>query len=109
MHFDAPLQPADPGRGADYGRIFAHYAAHNFFVDGDQLLRDAHRVAYLPAHIITGRYDCCTTPDNAYDLKAVLPRATLEIVPGAGHYPTEPTFARAVARAAQLFLAGVGA
>jgi proline iminopeptidase len=109
MHFDAPLQPADPARGADYGRIFAHYAAHDFFVDDDELLRNAHRIAHLPAHLITGRYDCCTTPENAHDLKAVLPRATLEIVPGAGHYPTEPTFARAVARAAQQFLKSLGA
>jgi proline iminopeptidase len=109
MHFDAPLQPADPSRGPDYGRIFAHYAANDFFVDDDELLRNAHRIAHLPVYLITGRYDCCTTPENAHDLKAVLPGATLEIVPGAGHYPTEPTFARAVARGAQQFLAGLRA
>jgi len=103
MHFDAPLQPADPQRGIDYGRIFAHYEAHDFFLDDDQLIRNADRIAHLPIHMITGRYDCCTTPANAFDLKAALPGATIEIVPGAGHYPTEPTFAYAVARAAQAF------
>ncbi|WP_421837035.1 alpha/beta fold hydrolase [Novosphingobium sp.] len=108
MHFDAPLTPPDPARGRDYGRIFAHFAAHDFFVDDDQLLRDAHRLAGIPVHIITGRYDCCTTPENAFDLAQAVPHAVLEIVPGAGHYPTEPTFARAVARAAQGFAARVG-
>lgn len=108
MHFDAPLTPPDPARGADYGRIFAHYAAHDFFVDDDQLLRDAHRLKGVPVHLITGRYDCCTTPENAFDLAQVVPHAVLEIVPGAGHYPTEPTFARAVARSAQAFAAKVG-
>ncbi len=108
MHFDAPLTPPDPLRGRDYGRIFAHYAAHDFFVDDDQLLREADRLAGIPVHIITGRYDCCTTPENAFDLAQAVPHAVLEIVPGAGHYPTEPTFARAVARAAQGFAAKVG-
>jgi proline iminopeptidase len=109
MHFDAPLQPADPSRGPDYGRIFAHYAANDFFVADDQLLQQAHRIAHLPVYLITGRYDCCTTPENAFDLSRVLPQAIIEIVPGAGHYPTEPTFARAVARAAQAFLKPFGA
>lgn len=108
MHFDAPLTPPDPERGRDYGRIFAHYAANDFFVDDDELLRGAHRLAGMPVHIITGRYDCCTTPENAFDLARAVPHAVLEIVPGAGHYPTEPTFARAVARAAQGFAGKVG-
>lgn len=99
MHFDAPLVPADPGRGADYGRIFAHYAAHDFFLRDNQLIEDAPRIAQLPALLITGRYDACTTPDNAYDLARVLPRAELRIVAGAGHYPTEHALAVACARA----------
>ncbi len=104
MHFDAPLVPPDPTRGPDYGRIFAHYAAHDFFVEDDALLRGASRLGAMPVSIITGRYDCCTTPVNAWDLAQALPHARLEITPGAGHYPTEPNFARAVARASAAFI-----
>jgi len=99
MHFDVPLAPADPARGRDYGRIFAHYAAHDFFLRENQLVEDAPRIAELPALLITGRYDACTTPDNAYDLARALPRSELRIVAGAGHYPTERALAVACAGA----------
>ncbi len=99
MHFDAPLTPPDAERGAAYGQIFAHYAAHDFFLHEDQLIKDAHRVAHLPALLVTGRYDCCTTPENAYDLKQLLPNAELRIIGAAGHYPTEQMLATAVAHA----------
>lgn len=99
MHFDAPLVPSDPQRGPAYARIFAHYAAHGFFLRENQLLEDAHRIAHLPALVMTGRYDACTTPDNAYDLAQALPRATLRIVAAAGHYPTEHALAVACAAA----------
>lgn len=99
MHFDAPLVPPNPQRGSAYGRIFAHYAANDFFLRENQLIEDAHRIAHLPAVLITGRYDSCTTPDNAYDLARALPRARLRIIAGAGHYPTEQALAVACAQA----------
>jgi proline iminopeptidase len=99
MHFDAPFMPADPARGPRYGRIFAHYAANDFFLRDNQLLDDAHRIAQLPTVLITGRYDSCTTPDNAYDLARRLNHADLRIIPAAGHYPTEPAMAYACAAA----------
>ena len=80
---------ADAARGEAYGRIFAHYAANDFFLRDDQLLAEAGKAAHLPAIIITGRYDMCTPPDNAYDLAKRLPKAELRIIAGAGHYPTE--------------------
>jgi proline iminopeptidase len=99
MHFDAPLVPPNPQRGSAYGRIFAHYAANDFFLRENQLIEDAPRIAHLPAILITGRYDSCTTPDNAYDLAKALPKSLLRIVPGAGHYPTELVLATACAHA----------
>lgn len=98
MRFAVPIEPPDPARGRAYGRIFAHYAANYFFLAPDQLCREAHRVRGIPTAIVTGRYDICTTPDNAWDLAAELPEAMLEIVPGAGHYPTEERLARACVR-----------
>jgi proline iminopeptidase len=99
MHFDTPLAEWEPERGARYGRIFAHYAINNFFVKDTQLLDDAHRMANLPVEMVVGRYDCCCTPDNSFDLAARLPRANLTVVPSAGHYSTEPALAQEVARA----------
>ena len=99
MHFDAPLVPSDPARGKHYGRIFAHYARHDFFLEEGQLLRDAQRLVNVPVSIITGRYDCCTVPENAFALAQVLPHANLEIVAGAGHYPSELPMARAIVQA----------
>jgi len=95
MHFDAPFTPPDATRGPAYGRTFAHYAAHDFFLAEGALLDGAHRVAHLPATLVTGRYDMCTPPNNAFALAQRLPLATLTIVPGAGHYPTEHALARA--------------
>lgn len=99
MHFDAPLEPYESGRGESYGRIFIHYAANDFFLRENQLMEEAHRVAHLPAILVTGRYDMCTPPNNAYDLSKRLPNAELRIVPGAGHYPTERPMAAACAQA----------
>lgn len=101
MHFDAPLAPADEGRGENYGRIFMHYAGNDFFLRENQLLAEATRIAHLPAILVTGRYDMCTPPNNAYDLARQLPRAELRIVPGAGHYPTEQAMASACVRASE--------
>ena len=99
MSFDTPLDEYAPERGARYGRIFAHYARHDFFVRDTQLLDQAPRIAHLPIEMVVGRYDCCCTPDNSYDLAARLPRANLVVVPGGGHSSMEPAMAQHVARA----------
>ncbi len=99
MHFDTPLAEWEPARGARYGRIFAHHAINNFFVRDTQLLDDAPRIAHLPVEMVVGRYDCCCTPDNSFDLARQLARSNLVVVPGGGHYPSEPAMAQAVALA----------
>jgi len=99
MHFDTPFVPSNPDRGPRYGRIFAHYVRNRFFLEENQLIEDAHKVAHLPAILVTGRYDMCTPVNNAYDLSRELGTASLRIVPAAGHYPTEPVLSVAVTRA----------
>ena len=99
MQFDTPLDEPDPERAMRYGRIFAHYARHDFFVGNAGLLERAGSFAHLPVEMVVGRYDCCCTPDNSYDLAQALPRANLAVVPGGGHFSTEPAMAQAVAQA----------
>ena len=113
-HPTLELEPPDVGQphpgAVAYGKIFAHYAAHSFFVSDTQLLDEAEKVAHLPVELVVGRYDCCCPPNNAYDLAQRLPLCNLVVVPGAGHKVTEVpcprlpwaacpsgTFARAVA------------
>ncbi len=108
MHFESPLEPADLARGADYGRIFIHYAMNDFFLRDDQLLDDAHRIAHLPVEMVVGRYDCCTPPENSWELAQRLPSAHLVVVPAGGHYPTEPAMAQAVAAAPARLLERIG-
>ena len=95
MRFDAAISPPPLGNAVNYGQIFSYYSSNNFFLEEEQLLRDAHKVKQLPVVIVTGRYDICTTPDNAYDLAQELSNVELIIVPGAGHNPTELPMSRA--------------
>jgi proline iminopeptidase len=100
MHFDSPLVPTNPERGPRYGRIFAHYASNNFFLEENQLLTEANKIAHLPAIMVTGRYDMCTTVSNTYDLSKALRNASVRVVPAAGHYPTESRLSVATTQAA---------
>ena len=101
MHVDAPFEQNDGTRGDDYARIFIHYAVNKFFLRENQLIEEAGRIAHLPAILVTGRYDMCTPPNNAWDLAKVLPNAELKLVPGGGHYPTEHAMAYECARASR--------
>lgn len=101
MHVDAPFIPNDGTQGDRYARIFIHYAANQFFLRENQIIENAPRIAHLPAILVTGRYDMCTPPNNAWDLAKVLPKAELRIVPGGGHYPTEHAMAYECARASR--------
>jgi len=78
---------------------FAHYASHNFFLSENQLIENAYKVVHLPAIVVTGRYDMCTTPNNSYDLCKNLPNTDLRIIPAAGHHPTETALSMACAKA----------
>ncbi|HSL56552.1 MAG TPA: alpha/beta fold hydrolase [Acidimicrobiales bacterium] len=106
MHFEPPFAPPNPERGLPYSRVFTHHAVNDFFLRENQLIDDAHRLAGIPVSLTTGRYDMCTTPAQAWDLaQALAPdRVRLQIVSGAGHYPSEPAMSRAVALETTTFL-----
>ncbi len=84
-----PPPPEDPDqiepKDAVYGRILAWYDAHDFFLEENQLIADAGRLAGVPGAIVAGRSDMCTPVKGAYDLTAAWPDARLTIVAGAGH------------------------
>lgn len=76
----------DPQFALAFARIENHYFVHGgFFEEEGQLLRDAHRIADIPGVIVHGRYDVVCPLQNAFDLHAVWPRASLIISPTSGH------------------------
>lgn len=94
----APAEdPAAPDAATIRGmRIFSHYDANGYFLERDQLIRDAGRLAAIPGAIIAGRSDMCTPPRSAWDLAQAWPQARLHIVPAAGHRWNDEQLARPI-------------
>ena len=84
--------------------IECHYFRHRGFLEEDQILRDASRLAGIPGIIIHGRYDLICPVEGACELHAAWPGSELEIIPAAGHSAAEPAVARALVDATRRFL-----
>ena len=86
-------------------RIENHYMVNKGWLDEGQLIANAGRLRDIPGVIVQGRYDCCTPPSAAWDLKRAWPEAELVIVPDGGHLFTEPGVLDGLIRAADRFAA----
>jgi proline iminopeptidase len=86
-------------------RIENHYMVNKGWLDEGQLIANAERLKDSPGVIVQGRYDCCTPPSAAWDLKRAWPEAELVIVPDGGHLFTEPGVLDGLIRAADRFAA----
>jgi proline iminopeptidase len=86
-------------------RIENHYMINKGWLDEGQLIANAGRLRDIPGVIVQGRYDCCTPPVSAWDLKRAWPEAELVIVPDGGHLFTEPGVLDGLIRAADRFAA----
>lgn len=80
-------------------RIECHYFVNQAFVRPNQLLDEASRLAEIPGIIVHGRYDLICPLRSAWELAAAWPRASLEVIPDAGHAAFEPGIARALVAA----------
>ncbi len=86
-----PPSDADAEKDVALSRIEAHYFVNeSFFSPGDQLLRDARRLAKIPGVIVQGRYDMVCPATSAFELHEAWPASRLVVVPDAGHSFTEP-------------------
>ncbi|OPF95222.1 prolyl aminopeptidase [Rhodopseudomonas palustris] len=74
----------------------AHYFAHDCFLQPDQLLRDAPKLAGIPGVIVQGRYDLLCPPSTAQRLAARWPEAELRTIDAAGHLLYDPGIRDAV-------------
>lgn len=70
--------------------VEAHYIANNFFLEPNQLLNDAHKLANIPGHIVQGRYDLLCPPKTAYALSQAWKNCQITFIDRAGHAMTEP-------------------
>jgi proline iminopeptidase len=88
-------------------RIEAHYFVNgSFFIPGNQLLRDAARIARIPGVIVQGRYDIVCPATSAWELHKAWPGSKLEIIPDAGHAADETGTIDALVRAVEGFQEG---
>jgi len=88
-----------------FARIENHYFTHGGWLEEDQLVRDAGRLADVDGVIVQGRYDVATPARSAWRLAKAWPRARLEIVPDAGHAFDEPGILDRLIRATDAFAA----
>ncbi|HEX7763987.1 MAG TPA: prolyl aminopeptidase, partial [Cellvibrio sp.] len=89
----------EPHRALSLARIEAHYFMNNAFLEDNQILRDAHKLAGIPGVIVHGRYDVICPLDNAYALHKAWPGSELHIIREAGHASREPGIVDALIRA----------
>jgi proline iminopeptidase len=84
-------------------RIENHYMVNRGWLEEGQLLANADRLKNIPGVIVQGRYDMCTPPVSAWDLKQAWPEVELQIVPDGGHLFTEPGVLDGLIRAADRY------
>lgn len=90
---------ARPSTALSLARIECHYFMHDSFLEADQILSNAHRLADVPAIIVHGRYDIVCPAENAWALHRAWPQATLNLIAEAGHSASEPGITDALIKA----------
>ncbi|WP_377273081.1 prolyl aminopeptidase [Peterkaempfera sp. SMS 1(5)a] len=66
-------------------RICAHFFSNGAWLEEDQLLRNAHRLAGIPAVLVHGRHDMGSPVQTAWELAKAWPDARLYIIEDSGH------------------------
>jgi proline iminopeptidase len=74
-----------PAAAIAFVRICTHYFSHGAWLQEDELLHNAGRLAEIPAVLIHGRHDLGSPVRFAQELAASWPRSRLIVVDDAGH------------------------
>ena len=90
---------SEPHNALSLARIECHYFSNDSFLEPNQILRDADRLASIPGIIVQGRYDVVCPMQSAWDLHNAWPEAELQIIPDAGHSALETGIIDALVRA----------
>ncbi|KDN82299.1 proline iminopeptidase [Kitasatospora cheerisanensis KCTC 2395] len=70
-------------------RICAHFFSNGAWLEEDQLLRNAHRLAGIPGVLVHGRFDMGCPVQTAWELAKAWPDAKLHIFDDSGHVGSE--------------------
>jgi proline iminopeptidase len=84
-------------------RVSTHYFRHHCFLQPNQILDRARRLAGIPGILVHGRYDMVCPPDQAWALAQAWPDAELDLVRESGHSAYDPATVDALVRATQRF------
>jgi proline iminopeptidase len=90
---------SQPYTALSLARIEAHYFVNGCFLEQNQILKHASRLAHVPATIVHGRYDMVCPLDNAWELHQAWPQANLQVIADAGHSASEPAIIDALVQA----------
>jgi proline iminopeptidase len=85
-------------------RICAHYFSHGAWLEEGALLRDAGRLAGIPAVLIHGRLDMGGPPHTAWELARAWPDAELVLLDDSGHLGGVDSMRAALAAAMDRFV-----
>lgn len=96
-------EPGNDRFDLSLGRLEVHYLSNRGFLEPDQLVRDIHRIAHLPAVLVQGRYDAICPPLAAYRLHQAWPGSRLKMIGNAGHGALETGIAAALVQATEQF------
>jgi proline iminopeptidase len=93
----------DPVFRVRFARLVTHYWRHAAWLEDGVLLREAERLAGIPAVLVHGRLDVSSPPDIAWELAQCWPGCELVLVDEAGHGSGEPGMTEALVRATDDF------
>jgi proline iminopeptidase len=102
---DAEPDPryGDPDFRMVFARLVTHYWANAAFLEEDVLLRDAGRLARIPAVLAHGRADVSGPPEIAWRLAQAWPRAELVLVDDTVHGAGYPKMRQTLLAALRTF------
>ncbi|MCI0399811.1 MAG: prolyl aminopeptidase [Gammaproteobacteria bacterium] len=98
-----PSESAGKNKVVDEARIECHYAAHQYFLEPNQLLREADKIPPVRTVLIHGRRDLTCTLESSWLLHKRLPNSKLVILPDAGHLAAEPSMIDVLVAATDTF------
>lgn len=90
---------SDPHLALALACLETHYFINNGFIQPNQIIANADKLAGIPGVIIHGRYDIVCPLDNATDLHQAWPDAELQIIRDAGHSSHEASIVDALIKA----------
>lgn len=96
-------EPPEPAWAMAFARIVTHYFHHQAWLEEEQLLRNADKLAGIPGVMVQGRLDFGGPLVTAWELAQAWPDGELMVIQGAGHTARDAGMTEAVIAATDRF------